>query len=367
MSKENKIIIWIVICLFFVGGIYIVATKKDLENNNIIKIGVIAPLSGNMASLGEGVRNGVLLAYDSIKNTHYKYELIFEDDQLDPKKTASAINKLINIDKVDAVISFTSGSGNVIAPIAETNKIIHFGIANDANIAKGEYNFIHWTPPAEKAKLFVEELKKREIKKISSITLNQQGALATHSAANEYLKKTDIEIVGDELIMKGDTDFKTVILKAQKGNPDIISIKAFSPELELVIKQIKDLGITTPLTSIEAFSWAKNKELLEGSWYVDAGDPSLQFKQLYENTYKTTITQGAPNSYDIIKLLVYAIENVKTNNRPTADEIIKNLHIIKDFSGAMGSLTIDTDGIVVSKADVYEIRDGKQVLLEKKP
>ena len=102
-----------------------------------IKIGVVVPMTGNLAFLGEGIRDAMLLAKQDLGSTQYAYELIFEDDQLDPKMTASAVNKLIGVNKVDAIVSFGSGPGNVVGNIGEQNKVVHFGIASDPNVAKG--------------------------------------------------------------------------------------------------------------------------------------------------------------------------------------------------------------------------------------
>ena len=142
MSKTIKSIIGIIIVIIIIGGIWYGVSRKSAEEG-VIKIGVIAPLSGNLAFLGEGYKNAFLLAKEGLKNTRYNYELIFEDDQMEPAKTATALQKLISIDQVNAVVSFTSGPANVISPIAEQNKIIHFGIATDPNAAIGEYNFMH--------------------------------------------------------------------------------------------------------------------------------------------------------------------------------------------------------------------------------
>ncbi len=363
MSKQNKILVWVVAVLVVVGAVYTITTNKTSQNDKqeTIKIGVILPLTGDMAHLGEGVKNSLTLAMKDKKTTKYKYDVVYEDDQLNPKMTASAVNKLINIDKVSAVISFTSGSGNVVTPVAETNKVVHFGIASDANIAKGEYNFMHWTPPSEEAKLVVEEFKKRGIKKIATIALNQQGAKAIDDEIREHLKDTDISIVQSEWYNSGEKDFKTIITRIQQKNPDIIYILAFSPELEIITKQIKDLGITTPLTSIEAFSFSNQKELIEGCWYVDAANATDEFRNKFNSEFNKEVTPGAPNTYDVFNLFVYSTEKVGKDHYPSTGEIAKALQEITNFEGVLGPLSVDKDGIVISRASVYEIKNGKQI------
>ena len=152
--KISKIIIGIIVLAVVVwGGVKLFGTKEE-KTKEAIKIGAIAPLSGSVAFMGEGLRDAILMAKDDLGKTKHKYEIIFEDGQLNPKDFATAANKLINIDKVNAIIDITA-AGNAVSPIAEQNKVIHFGIANDQNIAKGDYNFLHTVPPIKTTKLFV--------------------------------------------------------------------------------------------------------------------------------------------------------------------------------------------------------------------
>ena len=87
---------------------------------------MILPLSGNANALGESAKNAAILAKEQFKNTKDEYELIFEDDQADSKKTVSAFRKLVDLDQVRAIVTAFSGPGNAIAPIAQKEQIIHF-------------------------------------------------------------------------------------------------------------------------------------------------------------------------------------------------------------------------------------------------
>ena len=130
-------------------------------------------------------------------------------------------NKLINIDKVNAIIDITV-AGNAVSPLAEKNKVLHFGIANDQNIAKGDYNFLYTVPPTKTTKLFVDELQRRNIKKLGIFQLKQEGVVALMNALKENLKNTDIEIVTDQTFNSEQKDFKSLIAKAKTSNPKYI-------------------------------------------------------------------------------------------------------------------------------------------------
>lgn len=357
-------IVLIVIVLAVAIGYFIYNAPNNTEPTETIKIGVVAPLSGDVAFLGEGVRDAMTLAKENLGDTRYNYELIFEDDQSDPKAAASAANKLIEVDKVDALASFGSSTGNVIAPIAEENKVVHIGIATDPNVAEGEYNFIHWTPPAEENRVFIAELEKRGITKLGIFASNQPGAAAVISDLKKKLEGTDIEITTEQVFNVGETDFKSIIAKAKNSGSEIYLLIAFSPELEILARQAREAGIATPFTAIEAFDLTEQLDLFEGEWYVNAADPSGEFTEKFVQKTGNNPTLGAPNAYDIFNLIVAAAEKNDSAEKPTPIEIANQLFNIKDFDGALGKLSIDEDGIVQSNAVIRMIKDGKPVTIE---
>ena len=340
---------------------YFMSRGSEEVSATPIKIGVVVPLTGDLAFMGEGIRDAMLLARENLGNAKYTYEVIFEDDQLKPQMSASAVNKLVSVDKADVIVSFGSGPGNVIAPVAEQNKVVHFGIASDPIVAKGGYNFIHWTPPSEENKVFVAELQRRGIKKLGVFESNQQGAAAVMADLREKLKGTDIEIVTDQVFNPGEKDFRSIIAKAKNSEADIYLLMAFSPELEVLGKQIKEAGIETPLTSIESFELSEQVALFEGDWYVNAADPTTDFTDKFEAKTGESPTLGAANAYDIFNLVVEATEKIKSSTKPTSSQIADELMKVKDFIGVLGSISINEDGIVVSKAAVRMIKDGKPV------
>jgi branched-chain amino acid transport system substrate-binding protein len=363
MNHSSKWIVGIILVVTVAAIGYFVSKSPKGSSLTSIKIGVVAPMTGDLAFMGEGIRDAILLAKENLGDVRYTYDIIFEDDQLKPQMSASAVNKLISVDKADVIVSFGSGTGNVIAPVAEKNKVAHFGIASDPNVAKGRYNFIHWTPPAEENKVFVEELQRRGLKKLGVFESNQQGAAAAVADLHEKLKGTDIEIVTDQVFNPGEKDFRSIIAKAKNSGADIYLLMAFSPELEVLGKQIKEAGINTPLTSIESFELSEQVALFEGDWYVNAADPTTDFTDKFKAKTGKSPTLGAANAYDIFNLVAVAAEKIKGSTKPTRDQIVDELIMIKGFSGVLGNLSVNEDGIVISKAAVRIIKDGKPFTL----
>jgi branched-chain amino acid transport system substrate-binding protein len=243
--------------------------------------------------------------------------------------------------------------------------VIHFGIASDPNVAKGEFNFIHWTPPSAENEALVRELQKRNIKRIGIFEVKQQGIAAIMEDLRNKIKGTDIQIVSDQAFSAGEKDFRSLILNMKKDNPEIILFETFSPELEILAKQIKEAGIKTPLTATEAFEYTDQINLFEGEWYVQAADATENFASAYKAKFGSEYKLGAPNVYDSFNLIVAAYEKIGKNSasKPDTTSIVNALTHIKDFNGALENLSIDSDGVVWSKAVARMIKDGKPVTI----
>ena len=216
----KKVIIWIaVVAVIILGVLAIKKSPSQPVSKEPIKIGVILPLSGDAAFIGEAAKNSAILAKESFGKTKNTYELIFEDDQADSKKTVSAFRKLVDVDKIRAVGTGFAGPGNAVAPLADKEQIIHFSIASDLSIAKDKpFVFNHWIKPENEAGVYIKEAKKQGLKKIAMITSNQQGIIAIRDA----LLKEDpsIFILKDELLGPQEKDFRTTIIKAKNEGAD---------------------------------------------------------------------------------------------------------------------------------------------------
>lgn len=335
------------------------------QTSEVVTIGIIAPLSGNLAFLGEGMKNAATLAEERLNQSSSSkkrtYKIIVEDDGFDTKRTASALNKLVSVDKANAVVTIASAAGNVANPFAEQNKVVHFAIASDPTIAKGSYNFIHWTPPVEEVKVFVPELQKRGHRRLAVFGSKIQGIQAVTDELAKQLVGTGIEIVYNEVHNFGVKDYRTMIAKARATKPDIYVLEEFSPELEILTKQLRDAGVKEPITSIESFEQTEQYALFEGSWYVNAADATNEFIGAYTERFKKSPALGAPNVYDVVNLIVAAAESM--DGKVTNEKLAQSLLTVKDQRGALGNLTINSEGLVLSKAVVRMIKDGKPVTI----
>lgn len=127
--------------------------KKEAKE---IKIGVIFPLTGDAAIWGQNDKEGADLATEEINNpggiTGKKIRLIYEDSQANPGMGVSAFKKLIEVEKVPAVIGDIASSVTLaIAPIAQEKRVVLLspGATAPKLSEAGPYFFRIWNSDAE--------------------------------------------------------------------------------------------------------------------------------------------------------------------------------------------------------------------------
>jgi len=333
------------------------------KDKKTIKIGLSLPLSGDSALIGQGARNGALLALDEVKQkqTKFNYEIVVEDDMMQNARALTVFHKLHGSDNVDAIVSITSGTGNVIAAQAEEKKLLHMAIASDPAVVEAKrYSFKHWVTPEAEAERYVKELKERGISKIALLATNQRGVLAVRDAL-VIAAGDDVEILYQGIADPTDKDLRTIALKAMSKEPEAILNLLLPGQMIIGTKEIIKTGFKGKIHSIETFEFEEDPEgILEGRWYVYSADATEDFTESFKQRFDDVPGVGAANIYDIIFLLVEAFENADGDMEKAIDE----MHKIKDFPGALGSLTVDEHGSVQSPAVVKIVEDGKFKVLK---
>ena len=347
-------------------AISLVACSEEKSDKPVVKIGVVSSFSGKFAENGENVKAALELALQDVapKNVQIKY--VYEDFGYDAPRAATAANKLLNVDKVDAIISWSAVAGNVISPIADNAGVFHFGISNDKNIAVGKYNFIHWTQSEVLADKMVDLIKSKGAKSAVLFAVYQPGLQQTTDLVESKLKAVGIKT---ERINFGidDKDFGVIVDKMKKKNFDVWYTTALPPSLDILLKTIVEKEVNKPLVAIDSFLFSNIQDKLNGAQYVVT--PEGEQDLLHRVTEKT----GSINyfslgyAYDAGYILgkTYSELYDKLGRKPTSEEVADKIIETKNFHGSVGDTWVDADGVFQSGAVVMEIKDGKPVVVEK--
>src|SRR3989449_9531219 len=130
----------------------------------MIKIGAVVATRGPAALLGQSFLKAIQLAREDLKSTTHQYEVAIEEIP-SPDKAEPAIQKLIKIDKVDALIVGRSMSGQIAKTYATAAKIPLFCICSVSSVGDELYTFTTMPLAEDEATQWVAEAKRRGTKR----------------------------------------------------------------------------------------------------------------------------------------------------------------------------------------------------------
>src|SRR3989344_2255851 len=209
MFKTNYVILIIIVVVLFAARYYVFSQPK-LAEGETIKIGIITDLTGPAAYWGESTRIGVLLAIADLKEEGILVEPIFEDYQLDAGKAASAAQKLVNVDNVDALYAdFNPGAIATASVLKGKDKLFVYDAAIESPLADSPYTFKTYLDYRAGCAALAKKFKDADISTIGYLKVNLEfGELCL-----EGLKSVYGDFVIAEGYILGDLDFRTQLTK----------------------------------------------------------------------------------------------------------------------------------------------------------
>jgi len=351
-----------VLSVIFAAIVFISPLLSPLEASpgspdSSLKIGFVLPLSGDWAFLGNGIRDGAILASEDLKAHGVDAKLIFMDNRGELSASSTVATRLIAEEKVNSLVSIISGVGKILKPLAQRASIVNIAICSDTEVADGTHSFINYLTAEQGVAKFIEHFNRALPKKsLGILSLNESGF---DRIINELERQAagQIAISRIERYNRGTTDFRSLLIRMRRFKPDSLLLLGLSPEIELLARQARELGINIPLTSIESFGLAADKHAFEGSWFIDAAVPSDSFQERFLNRYGREVTAGVGHAYDSVMLLGEAFKAGERSGASLSQALTK----ISDYDGTIGNLSVKKDGVIWSEASVKEIRGGRMV------
>jgi ABC-type branched-subunit amino acid transport system substrate-binding protein len=335
------------------------ATPGGSRPNGAIRIGVIVATSGPVAILGQSFLKAIQLALEDLKSTTRRYELLVEEIT-GPDKAVPAIEKLVQRDRVDALIVGLSMSGQIVKPYATVAKIPLFCICSVSGVGDELYTFTTMPLAEDEAMQWVGEAKRRRIKKIARLTQDYPSIDNHVRMLKAEGAKAGISVDYEYRFPGATTDFRAAIAAAQATAPDVYFVEAFNPALDLLGQQLRDAGIRS-LASVVAFSISERPELFEGGWYTDSY-VSPEFKARLDRRYPGTrlATHMMPYAYDSFRMLVQAFESGR--------DVLGYIRGMTGFAGTAGKITKQAGtGNFRSAPAVWVIENGRPTLAASHP
>lgn len=359
--KKLILTLWMILAL----GACKEETKPQAQQKSIVKIGAIYPMSGDGGIFGQAAKKAADMFFEEFhsKPSKFKYQIIFEDNQNKLSKQALLAQKLINVDKVDVIITVMSNFGAVVSPLAEQNKVLHFSTATDASVAKGKYNFIASSNMEGEIDLLYRQLVKKGAQNIDVVIAQATGP---EQILSDFRKKIDIEkklnINQVYRVNQSEKDFRLMFQKIKNDKSDYIMAILAMPTIDVFMRQYFENKINIPVTGIETFSYLQNKELAEGMWYVDAAPPRDDYVKKYQAKTGAITTDYAEYMDLILQMITFGYEGAgTTDKRSVADYVEDNASGQKT---AIGIISTAPDGFLNGQPVIKKIMNGETIIIK---
>ncbi len=361
------------------------------EAAKVAKIGVIAPLSGDLSALGLGIQNSVDLAIRQANESNaipgWTLELDAQDDQATPDVGKNAATKLAGDDEVIGVVgTLNSSVSQSVQPVLAGANIVQVSPANtNPTLTKGPDPanpsrpypgyFRTCTTDAVQGPFAARYLLESGVKNVATIHDKKAYGQGLVAAFTEAFESGGGKIGAAETINPEDKNFSAVISKVQGGSPETVYYGGEYPQAGPLSQQMKSGGLNVPLMGGDGIYDPAFIELAgktsEGDLATSVGAPTeslasaKQFVTDYEAAgFDDPFAAYGAYSYDAANAIINALkvsladaEDAKSARQATIEAMGS-----VSFEGATGKVAFDEFGDTTTKTlTVYKVEGGKWV------
>ncbi|EKO38832.1 MAG: ABC-type branched-chain amino acid transport system, periplasmic component [Solidesulfovibrio magneticus str. Maddingley MBC34] len=364
----------LLLCLALVLGFANAALAAD----DTVKIGVFLPLTGQNAFGGQLELEGVqLAAKENPTVLGKKVELFVVDNKSDKVEAANAVKRLIEKEKVQAIIG-TYGSSLAMAggEVSEKAGIPQVGTScTNPLVTQGKkYIFrVCFIDPYQGAGAATYAYKTLGLKKAAMLVdLASDYSVGLSKFFSKSFTKLGGQVVATLNYQSGDQDFTAQLTKIISEKPDVLFIPSYFAEGAIIMKQAKELGATFKIMGGDAMDNPKITDIggsaVEGFVHTTFPyDPSM--KNMTEMAKKFTagwkaqypgkeLNVNAALGYDAYMIILDAITRA---GKADPESIAKALAATKGFQGVTGATTINETHDAEKPVGLVVIKDGKKI------
>jgi branched-chain amino acid transport system substrate-binding protein len=353
-----------------------VVTACGPKEEESLKIAMLAAMSGDVKTFGEGTKRGVEMAVAEWNEKGgvlgRPIEIIIGDTKCDGQEAANVGNKVITQDKVHYIIGAVCSSASI--PISE--------IANPAGV-------VQISPPSTNPQVTINEdgsnkeyifracfLDPFQGEVDAAFAMNELGATTSavlYDVGNDYVKglaeyyKASFEALGGEVSVfeaytKEDTDFSALLTKVADADVDVLFLPDYYNKANVIAKQAKDRGVTATLLGADGWdSPDLDLEAVDGAYFSNHYSPYdprplvQDFIKKFEAEYGMTPDFVAVLAYDSAHVLLQAIEKAGVDDPAKVRDELAAI----EFEGVAGDIKFNEVGDPIKKAAINHVTGGQ--------
>ena len=354
------------------------------EKPEVFKVGLMAPMTGDIAYLGEELKKLVEFVQEDVNANGgvggVPIEFIAEDSQGTAAGATTAFRKLQSVDNVDAMIGplFSSCLLSIINDINEYEVPTLVGTtANPGIYSENGYVFSIDVKQSTVAQAEVDFMRSKGFTKLALLGQYNDMTITKFELFNELFSSAGGEVVAEESFQTGKDEFRTELTKIKESGAEVIYIYVDTPELIKIVRQMTELGldenlwICTDFQAIQEDVFTEIGEVVDGRLSYATGNPPANeetqavldaFKAKYEAKFGEEPSSLTCLMYDCIDILIKAAESSgEYSGQGLRDAIYNNT---QGYIGTTGPVSYNTDGSCERVTAILVYEDGEAKYIE---
>jgi len=351
------------------------AARAQQASGAPYKIGVTYPLSGPQGAWGQLIVPAIEIAVAHANAAGgvngRPLALVVEDSKGNPEAAVSAMRKVVQVDGVQAILTIFTNVVSAQMPLAQQFKVPLLSPVEAPGLtAKSDHwVFAHSSLLSRNLPLLEQRWKNKGVKRIFGFYPNTP--IAPYGSGLIQAAADRIGAVHENVLFKlGDSDFRSLIIRAKAFNPDAIMIWGHgTPDEGVIMKQARELGVTTQMyngsatPTVKSYREAAGKAM-DGLIYSGFKYDRASAQRLIDD-YKAKLgfepDFAALEVYDMINMVAAGIKA----NGYDGEGIRKHIAGLKDFRSVGGGLvSMDADGQTENPVGLYLVKDGEKAVFE---
>jgi branched-chain amino acid transport system substrate-binding protein len=355
--------------------------SKDVDSYTL---GVMLPLTGQLATVGQGFQTGIQMAAEEINADGgidgKDLKVVFEDTKGTPEGGVAAINKFTSVEKAPMVITATSGQTLSAQPIAEQRHAVLMNVGGvSPNLLDLPYLYNNAVNITSMGPTLAQYLWEQGYRKLAFLGAADPFGEGTVEAVSPVWEELGGTIVENQSVAATDTDLTGQILKIKSAGPDVVVATAVGEVLGQMVQQARSSGLNVPMAGPLATEGLTSVAGADAEGFVDISmtvadpatapdSPTAQFVADYQAEFDTAPSWIPGTAYETAYLFKSLVEQaIENGDDPTDGEVLSELIKGASFDDILqggGDVTFIEDHSVSRLVAIREVKDGAFQVLE---
>jgi len=355
-----------------VGAAILFAFVSCAQKQNVIKLGLVAPLTGDVKTFGESTKNGFTVAVDEANAkggiNGKQIKVFIADDKNDPTEAANAGSKLINQDGVRLIIGSVSSKCSI--PLSELCETMGAAMITPTSTNPKVTIRDDGTRKAMVFRAcFIDPFQGAVAAKFALDNLKAKTSAILYDVGNDYVKglaefyrddfvKGGGTVVAYESYAKDDADFSAILTKVKRENPDILYVPDYYNKVGLIAKQARQLGLKSVLMGGDGWDSPDMTkiagEAIEGGYFTNHYSPDdprpevQEWVKKYEARFGSKPDALATLAYDATSLMIAAATQAGSDDPVKVRDALQSVQM----KAISGNVTFDSSGNPIKSAAI---------------